>query len=115
MADNFDTMLANATDNWLDTFGEDVEYWPVGATSGRQIKAVVQRHVNEDLEGAPHGHAPRITVHVANDGTTGILGTEVDRGGDEIKLAVRQGGTPEKRPINEILEQDAGMLQLELR
>jgi hypothetical protein len=43
------------------------------------------------------------------------FGTSLDIGKDHLMLAVREGGTPEKRRIMDIISQDKGMLTLEVR
>ena len=40
---------------------------------------------------------------------------KLDTGKDEIEIALREGGTPERRRITDIISQDKGMLTLEVR
>jgi len=114
MANEFDQALIDSTDDFLTTFGESVTYWPNGGGS-REITAVVSRDRPDDLDGAPHGQAPRLTITVANDDTKGISSSEVDTGGDKVALQVKIGESTQQRRITKILSQDAGMMKLELR
>lgn len=114
MANEFDQELIDTAPDFLTTFGETVTYYPKAGGS-RQITAIVSRERPAELEGAPHGRAPRLSVSVANDSTTGISSDEIDTGGDEINLSVRIGETAQRRRITKILSQDAGMMKLELR
>lgn len=114
MVNEFDQELIDTAPDFLSTFGETVTYYPKAGGS-REITVVVTREQPADLDGAPHGQAPRLTIAVANDATTGISSSEVDTGGDEVKLARRIGETAINRRITKLLSQDAGMIELELR
>ena len=114
MANEFDTLLTETASEFTDVFAEDVTYWP-RAGGSRAIKAIVSRQTPEQLPGEARAHGMTITVTVENNATSGISSSEVDTGGDKIELARRIGETPIKRAINKILNQDAGMMELELR
>jgi len=114
MTSEFDTLLANSASDFTDTFGETVTYYPASGGS-REITAVVKRQPPEILEGSIRGHSPVLIVFVENDATTGIASTEIDIGGDEIQVPLRVGDTSSRRRITQIRNQDAGMLELELR
>ena len=114
MTSEFDQELIDTAAEHLTTFGETVTYYPKAGGS-RSITAVVSRQPPGSLDGAPHGHAPRLSVHVKNDATAGISSAEIDTGGDELNLAVRIGEAAENRRITKILNMDHGMLELELR
>ncbi len=97
-----------------DHFAETVTYYPQRyglTTSPRTIKAVVTRNqvstFNPDEQ-----LVPEFEVRVANSSTTGISSSELNTGGDTIKLAVRVGGEQSKRPIQTLIEHDEGMLVL---
>jgi len=106
------TVFCNADD-----FAESVEYWARGATTAtRTITAVVVRQqIATFAEDAGQTNLPAFQIHVANDATDGISSSELDTGGDMIKLAPRDGKTAEKRSITQLIEQDHGMLVLECR
>lgn len=106
--------MIDTAPEFLSTFGETVTYYPKAGGS-REITAVVTRGQPAELDGAPHGHADRLTIQVANDATTGISSDEVDTGGDEVKLARRIGETAANKRITKLISQDAGMMELELR
>lgn len=114
MANEFDQTLIDTTADLLAVFGETVTYWPASGGS-RSISAVVDRERPADMDGAPHGSAPLLTIEVANDSTSGISSNEIDTGGDKLELAVRIGKSAQKRLVKKIISQDAGMMRLELR
>lgn len=100
-----------------DDFAETVTYHPYRyATDSvrveREIKAVVTR--NQVSAFTPDGEVilPELEIRVANDATTGISRDEIDTGGDQIEVAVKVGGTAERRSIQYITESDEGMLVL---
>lgn len=114
MTNEFDQALIDTAEDFQTVFGDTVTYKPRGGGT-RSISAVITRERPEGLDGAPHGHAPVVTIEVINDSTTGISSDEVDTGGDNVNLAVRLGDTPQDRPIVNIISTDAGMMRLELR
>jgi len=117
-----DATLQTDAELFLKEFGEEITYTPSNG-SPRAILAIVDRNPPEDIPEAPVGGMQKsITIQVANRSTSisdddvgGISSAELDTGGDTVTLAVRIGGTPQVRPIAKLLEQDAGMLQLEVR
>lgn len=112
MSEFGDELIATRADH-LAVFGETVTYKPDGG-SPRQITAVVHRG-RPDLVGLD-GVSPLLTVHVQNDDTDGISSDEIDIGaGDAITVAERIGETARDHRITKILQQDEGMLELELR
>lgn len=114
MSEFDDDIIATRTAH-LASCGESVKYKPTGGGDPRTITAVVTRGQPDELEGAGFGHSPLTTLFVANDNTTGISADEIDTGGDMIEYAVRIGESVEDRRITKIVQQDAGMLELELR
>ncbi len=114
-ADNaFDELLSGRVTDFLDEFGEPVTYMPSGA-GVREIVAIVDREAPAELEGMPGAHATRTLVHVANDSTLGISSSEVNVSQDKIQLSVRIDETDKQKLIVKIIEQDAGMMLLEVR
>jgi hypothetical protein len=115
-----DSLLRDAKTLLIDvnTFGEQVVYYPhVGygeSPTSRTINAVVIRNqiVTLDADGG-ESVVPVFEVYVANDATSGISAAELDTGGDQISLAVREGKTPERRSIVHLVNQDHGCLQLQ--
>jgi len=100
-----------------DHFAETVTYYPHRfgtAATPRSIKAVIVR--NQVATFNPDEQiVPEFEVRVANDATTGISSTELNTGGDKIKLAARVGETATKRSIQYLTEHDEGMLVLVCR
>ena len=97
-----------------DHFAETVTYYPHRfgtAATPRSIKAVIVR--NQVATFNPDEQiVPEFEVRVANNSTTGISSSELNTGGDKIKLAVRIGETATKRSIQYLTEHDEGMLVL---
>ena len=97
-----------------DHFAESVTYCPHRfgtAATPRGIKAVVVR--NQVATFNPDEQiVPEFEVRVANDAVTGISSSELNTGGDQIKLAVRIGETATRRSIQYLTEHDDGMLVL---
>lgn len=114
-----DEIIADAGRVFLnsDDFAESVVYHPHWYPTDeprvpRTIKAVVIR--NQVAAYTPDGETilPELEIRVANDATTGISGSEIDTGGDQIEVAFKVGGTAEKRSIQMVTESDEGMLVL---
>lgn len=105
------TVFCNTSD-----FAEAVTYWARGASTGRSINAVVAREqiVGFDADNNQINLAAW-QVHVANDSTDGISGTELNLGGDQIAFPPRDGQTAVRKSITQVLIQDHGMLVLECR
>lgn len=111
----FDDELIATSPEFLTVFGESVKYKPKAGGDPRTITAVVRRGRPEELEGAGYGHSPLTTIFVENNNATGIASDEIDTGGDIVEYAVRIGEEVEDRRITKVTQQDAGMLELELR
>jgi hypothetical protein len=116
-------ITADAGRVFLDTaaFAESVTYHPRLFKSGdvrtsRTISAVVIREsLSSVAEDGGESITPIFEVHVANNATTGISSTELDTGGDQIALPIRDGMAATKRAIVRLITQDEGMLVLECR
>ena len=112
---------AAITPGFLDKFGETIYYLPdahltTTSGTGREIKAVVDRNPKATL--AEAGEVMRDVLHVgvsnaAGGDDPGIASDEVNTGGDELLLAVREGETPTLVRINRIVRQDPGMMTVE--
>lgn len=109
---DFDTALASDASIFLDAFGEDIVYLPIGGGS-RSIRAVVTRERPAQFT-TSRAKTPKLIIHVANNSTIGISSTEIDKGGDQVTVAVRLGETAQNKRITKIIGQDAGMLKLEI-
>ena len=101
-------------------FAEEVTYYPhrfygEAARDPRVINAIVFREPIQALDSSGNVHTPVFYVHVANDVTIGIASEEIDLGGDQILMPVRDGETPELRSVLQITTQDHAMLVLECR
>jgi hypothetical protein len=101
--------LSVFNDAILAPFSESVTYVPI-SSSERSITANVERDQVALVEGAERAVAIQFTVTVRNNETTGISASEIDRGGDGIKIAEAPGGTLVLRKIQFITSVDGGMI-----
>jgi hypothetical protein len=110
------SLLVNVSD-----FAEAVQYQPrqqygKPARLPRTINAVVIRQMMASVgEDGSETISPIFQVHVANDPVLGISSTEIDTGGDQIAIPIRNGMMPSPRTIMAIEDQDHGMLVLQCR
>lgn len=99
----------------VDEFAEKIEVHPA---SGRQrvISAIVDRNPIQQTGEAPNVSTLNVLITVANDPLEGIWSREVDLATWKVKLAIKDGGTPELRPLGKIMpgRQDAGMVTYEV-
>ena len=95
-----------------DEFAESVVYIKRPGIT-RTINAVVFRQSVGSSDEAGGISVPFFEVHVANSDTLGIASTEINLGGDLIRLSVRPGMDTSDRAIMSIIEQDEGMLVLQ--
>ena len=106
---------AHLAEAWLPGEQENVTYRPDGvALSDRNIKAVVDRNPVAPVPDTPGHLRPDMIVYVLNDSTLGISASELDCGTDVLLAAKRVGGTLAAMHIARAIEQDAGMLALEV-
>jgi len=109
-----DAFVAEAA-NTIEMMGyELITYLPAGGGS-REIKAIIDYEGIDGLGGAPHGKSYTIEISVVNNSTTGISSSELDTGGDKVTIPKRIGETAANRRITKIIEQDEGILTLEVR
>jgi len=118
-ADTDPVEIADEYQVFLAQFGESLTYRP-RAGAARTILAVVERDPPERLPDGGMGKV--IVIHVANQATAvaddeygGISLDELDTGGDKVDVPVRVGQTAQTRTIVRLIEQDGGMLALEVR
>jgi len=98
-----------------DETAEKIIYQPLNGRP-RTVLAIIERGVPEGIPEVPGDSlADSFVVYVANDLTTGIRSEEIDTGGDVIKLPRRMGEDPTEYRISQLLDQDDGMLMLEVR
>lgn len=90
----------SAAPNLIRQFGECVTYYASGATSGREIMAIVERD------------APEFTLRVRNSDRDGISSDELDTGGDEISFPIRIGETASRRSLVRLLDDSNGMTRV---
>ena len=115
-ADNaFDTNLAAEASYFASAFGEAVTYKPRGGGS-RAISAVVFRKQPEPIGTGGAGVETTLAeIRVENNSSTGISAAELDTGGDKVTLAMRSGETAIDHRITQLLNDEDGMLSLEVR
>ena len=92
----------------LEMHGESVEYHPRSGRP-RTITMIVDRSPPGGIDEATGVITPRIIATGYDDTTTGIAFSEIDTGGDKLKLAWRKGGKPERRDIVNVSQQVGGI------
>lgn len=98
-----------------DEFAETVVYIPRGGGS-RTILAIVEREPPSLLDSLGNVIALSYMIYVANSQTTGISSSEVDTGGDVIRLKGRENENALKEcSVVKVMNHDNGMVQLALR
>jgi len=100
-----------------DDFAESITYHPhqghgESAPVDRSIDAQVFRQTITVMQKVGEVEVQACEVHVDNDATSGISSAELDLGGDQITLSVRNGEAAERRSIVDIVSQDHAMLVL---
>jgi hypothetical protein len=105
---------------FLTDFAEAVIYKPrptlaVPAPAPRTIQAIVDRNPPAFLMEADGFSVPTIHLVVRNSASAGISSAEVDTGGDQVDVPVRLGEAAVTKSIVRIVQQDAGILRLEVR
>lgn len=115
----FDDVLQADSEFFVDADiigGEQVVYVP-RTGSPRVIQAIVSRNQLSPISELPGNSRPvvNIVISVQNNAVCGIASTEIDTGGDRVRLSRRKGAPVEDRPIANVISHDAGMLRLEVR
>lgn len=117
-----EAIVSDASSVFLSTndFAETVTYYPntyfgEAVKPSRSIVAVVFREQVQSLDEEAGTVTPLFHVHVKNNAATGVASDELDLGGDQIEMSVRDGQAVEKRTITRIVTQDHSMLVLECR
>lgn len=108
-----DNFAASGAVHLLEIFGEDVVYAPAGGGDERPISAIVIREPPEVLGVDGSVLFPRMLIKVLSNVDSGILATELNVGGDRIKVAYVKGATQEYHRITHRARKvGAGMLGL---
>lgn len=115
MSDFTDMLKADAATVFADVekFGEEIVYRPRSGAD-RTFSVVPDRSPPAPIGGAGH-YTPSLVVFVPNstDATKGVA--SIDKDGDKIVIAEREGGTAREHLIAEIVSQDPGGWTLRLR
>lgn len=90
---------------------EYVDYIPASGPQ-RRILAVVSRTSPERIAGVSGSARPTFDVLVKNSATAGIASDEIDTGGDKIELGYNVNEMPGVLRITEVINHDAGMMEL---
>lgn len=110
MSDIFDDTLKSAAASFMLLPGAERILYRPRSGSIRAIQAVISRNEAGPLIGIEGGSRPRFEVLVRNDSGKGISSATVDTGGDKLDLAPRVNEPPETFRIDEIINQDAGLM-----
>ena len=74
-------------------------------------RAIVERGTFEVISETGDVTSQAIVVKVRNDSTYGISATEIDTGGDELNVAIRAGGTAQRRAIVRVLSDNGAFVR----
>jgi len=106
-----DIMAADAAFVSADVMGEPIVYTPCGAAP-LNLTCVVKRDAPTAVAGTnPARFAPSIEICIPQ----GVGVTKIDKDGDRITVAEREGGTPTPHLIAEVVSADQGAWLLRLR
>ena len=94
----------------IDNFGEDVVYYPRSGGQ-RTIKAKVYRSPMQFINETGELPSQELIVTVKNSDCDGISSTEIDTGGDELGVALRQGSELQRRSIARVIKDHNGMVK----
>lgn len=97
--------------NLFRQFGEYVTYYNRDGDAGRSVRAMVERGTLDVVTEAGDLTSQAVIVRVENHATRGITSTEIDTGGDELSVALRNGETPQRRSIVRVLGDSAGFVR----
>ena len=107
----------HATSVFLDKnhFSEVVVYRPKGGKP-RSIRAQVDRQPFDAAAGGGNFNSAVFTVSVKNDATTGVYLAELNRDNDTLEMPERTSDRKDSIfKITRLIDQDPGMLTLEVR
>lgn len=114
-------MIADAK-RMIDAFDPETLVYRPGTGAARNVKALVDREPPAGTPEVGQAISKAIRIAVVNQATDagddtygGISATEIDTGRDRIDVARRVGQTAVSRPFGAMVEQDGGMLNLEVR
>ncbi len=111
MPNQFSKMFARyASSREMTAFGEDVVYYPRSGGQ-RAIKAKVYRSPMAIIEETGEIPSQELMIVVKNSDCDGISSTEIDTGGDELAVALRQDSTPQRRSIARVITDHNGMVK----
>ncbi|MDK1104117.1 MAG: hypothetical protein QGD93_10965 [Actinomycetota bacterium] len=112
MRDDFTQTLERSAPSFMRLPGaEYVDYIPASGPQ-RRILAVISRTPPEWLARTAGSVRPSCEVLVHNSSADGISSSEVDTGGDKIDLGYNVNEMPRILRIAEIINHDAGMMEL---
>lgn len=105
-------MLRGGGRNLTRQFGETIVYYPRDGSDGRPVQAKVSRNTLEIIQETGDITSQALVVMVENDSCRGISSDEIDTGGDEIAVALRDGLPTQRRAIARVLGDHAGLLRI---
>lgn len=111
-----DSIKSDVSSVFLQTseFAEDVRY-SLRAGGSRPIKAIVDREPAAFMDARGNSVTPKYILTIRNDCQTGMQPSEIDTGGDVVRLKKDLGGTvDEDVTVLVVLSQDMGMVELAL-
>ena len=95
-------------------FGEPVVY-NFRAGGSRSIVAIIEREPPGFYDAGGNLVLPSYVVRILDDGTDGVLVSEIDTGGDTIELAAKvDDDSNTEKTVMRMLRQDTGVIVLAL-
>jgi hypothetical protein len=94
----------------LRQFGETITYIPRAGGITRSIAARIVRNDPQTIAELGDVTGQNIVVTVLNDAVKGILSTEIDSGGDKVRIALETDGDIKVRSIVKVLSDANGQV-----
>ena len=109
----YDSALVAGAGLFNNLFGREAVYLPAAGGS-RTIKGILSRVGIEPVPGMTVGRTEAFLFSVINSATTGIAESELDTGGDKLRMENPLGGSTQDRRIVGVEKSDAGRLLLQI-
>jgi hypothetical protein len=107
MATNFSQRFARASaERLILSFGEPLTYNP--ETTNRDISGIVIREYAQIIAEVGDVSENSLIIRVLNDATDGITSVEIDVD-DQVSVPIDTDGTPLKKSVVRVLNDNAGM------
>jgi len=106
--------LAADSSMFMGDFGEPITLRNKQTDAERSITAVVNRETFQPIPGTNMTPSPRMTIAVPNSSVTGITSQELDNDIWSVLIPIEVGGEAIERRLGAMLQQDDGVLTIEV-